>query len=197
MRTLYSMNCSTLARFGFILGAGLFGSVYAAQATPAPVSQVEQANLAFKLFTKTCLAMPDNNAAVSAWATKNHFIKPEPKTSNMILQNRGGEVWIVPTRKAQFLVVLHPDKRCSVWARTADPQQININLNRLAASLAKPGRIVKKVRDMQVPVGQSSAYQLSYEVRQVGVHQALLLLATTSTDKKALSQAVLTLSPIS
>jgi hypothetical protein len=126
----------------FCLGVALLAS-------PAQAAD-EKADFVVKLFTSVCVPNMGNPAGVRAWAAEKNLTQIAAPAAFDIFVGPGGKgaAWAVPTTIGNFaLSIRGTTQACAVWARTADPKDVENLFKQLIEGTKRPGLEIRTDKD--------------------------------------------------
>ncbi|WP_047394584.1 hypothetical protein [Chitinibacter sp. ZOR0017] len=155
-----------------------------------------QADIAFRIFSMTCIEHAGNHDKIKSWAAGKLQIA-NPEFSKQVLKERTGVVYGASNRIGEYLLVLTEPNQCSVWARKADAEQIENTLAKLANALQKANsalKVAKTTEQDSIDHKGQPFHQVGYTLSSAADPFTVHLLATTSKIENADMQAILTYS---
>jgi len=152
---------ATLRRQSLISGLAL--CIYSATAT------ADDASAAFvtRLFTNVCIPNIGKSENVRAWAMEKKLAEvTAPSALDVFVGvGAGGAAWAVPTSFGSFaLSIRGKTQACAVWARAADPVEVEANFRKILEGVARPGLVVKVVKDDNESGPTGLIHTLTYSV---------------------------------
>jgi hypothetical protein len=162
----------------------IFAGVLIAFASRTALADDAPATFMTRLFVDACLANVGKPEKVRAWALKKKLteISTPSALGVFVGPGNGGAAWAIPTSFGSFALSIRGSSHaCAVWARTADPREVEANFKKILDGVARPGLVVKIVKDenVQGPIGQIRT--LIYSVSSAGddEHGGLYTLQTS------------------
>jgi hypothetical protein len=107
------------------------------------------------------------NSQVRAWAADQHLQEVTNPVALDVFVGPGdkGAAWAVPAADGSFaLSIRGKTQACAVWARAADPTEIENFFRKLLEGAARPGVEVSVVKDTRDPGGTGLIHTLIYSV---------------------------------
>lgn len=133
-----------------------------------PASSADEgAAFLVKLFTSVCSRNVGHPENVRAWALDKKLSEVTSPTALEIFVGPGskGAAWAVPTPFGSFaLSIRGTTEACAVYARTADPTEVESSFRRLMEGVARPGVTVTVAKDSTASGASGSVRVLSYSV---------------------------------
>jgi hypothetical protein len=162
------------------------------------VSAMEPAaSFLVKLFMDACIPNMGHPEKVRAWADQRHLQAVTSPTALALFVGLKGVAWAVPSSLGSFaLSIRGRTEGCAVWARTADPLDVETAFKKILEGVKRPGlevRIDKGSTD-QSPVVQVRS--LVYNVRAVGAPSGFEFLMQTAEKPGGAFQASMQLHPV-
>lgn len=125
------------------------------------------ADFVVKLFTNVCIPNIGQPANVRAWVEQQHLASLTDPTALEVFVGRGdkGAAWAVPANAGSFaLSIRGTTEACAVWARNADPSEVQSSFERIVEGVKRPGIDVKIEQDTRSPSKVGEAHSLIYSV---------------------------------
>ena len=156
------------SRILLLLVTFVFGSPGAFAADPA-------AGFVVRLFSDACVPNMGQPDRVQAWADNRHLNEITDPVPLQVFVGEGehGKAWAIPTHYGKFaLSIRGTTQACAVWARAADPDEVEADFKRIIDGAKRPGLNIAVLQDETVssPVGKarSLVYQLSVDGARSG-----------------------------
>jgi hypothetical protein len=105
---------------------------------------------------------------VRAWANEKHLpaITADMPLSIFVGPGGKGGAWFVPSDAGSFaLSIRGTTEACAVWARKADPGEVESNFKKMMEGVARPGIETSIVEDKTVPTPSGQARSLIYKIK--------------------------------
>lgn len=146
----------------------------------------DKAAFLVKLFDAVCIPNMDNPDGIRAWAAAQHLSQVgSPRALDVFVGPGGkGAAWAVPTEIGNFAISIRGSTQgCAVWARAADPVEVEKDFKTIVKGVRRPGINVRVDKDAttETPVGR--ARELVYNVIAPGApsgHEFIMLTAERS-----------------
>jgi hypothetical protein len=153
------------------------------------IAVADDASAAFvtQLFVNVCVPNVGQAENVRAWALEKKLAEftALPALEVFVGAGDGGTAWAVPTSFGSFaLSIRGKTHACAVWARAADPVQVEGNFRKILEGVARPGLVVKVVQDANAPGPTGLIHTLVYGVSSAG-NEGRGNLYTLQTTEKA------------
>ena len=137
--------------------------------TVAPVTSAEDASANFltKLFTNVCIPNVGQPDKVRAWATEKNLpeVTSEPALNVFVGPGNKGIAWAVPSAYGSFALSLRAKtKACAVWARAANPTDVEKYFSEILEGASRPGVNVTIVKDSHDTTSGGNVHTLIYSV---------------------------------
>jgi hypothetical protein len=120
-----------------------------------------------KLFIEVCVPNMGRSDKIRQWANEKHL---QPVTEPVALRvfvgpgDKGG-AWAVPARAGSFaLAIRGTTQGCAVWARSADPGEIELNFKKVIEGVNRPGLKINIERNTTSPSPVGQARTLVYSI---------------------------------
>jgi hypothetical protein len=132
-------------------------------------ASAEDAGASFlvKLFTSVCSPNVGHPEKVRAWALDKKLIEVTSPTALEVFIGPGGKgaAWAVPTSYGSFaLSIRGTTEACAVYARNADPTEVESYFRKIMEGVARPGVTVTVAKDSTVSGASGTLRLLSYAV---------------------------------
>jgi hypothetical protein len=124
-----------------------------------------------RLFVNACVPNVGKADNVRAWALRKKLTEvTQPSALEAFVgPGSGGAAWAVPASFGIFaLSIRGTTHACAVWARTADPVEVEANFKRILEGISRPGLVVKVVKDDKAPGPIGLIHTLIYSVSSEG-----------------------------
>jgi hypothetical protein len=121
-----------------------------------------------KIYTEVCVPNMGKPDQVKAWAAEKHLppITSEAALGVFVGAGEHGGAWAVPSNAGNFtLSIRGTTEACAVWARTADPADVEATFKKLIEGIARPGIEISKIQDKTVPTPIGQTRSLVYLVK--------------------------------
>lgn len=135
-----------------------------------------------KLFIEVCVPNLGQPARIRAWAEEHHLTAVSNPTALDVFVGDGdkGAAWAVPASSGSFaLSIRGTTEACAVWARAADPGEVQSNFIQVMEGIKRPGIVVSVDQDQKSQTPSGEAHSLVYNVTAPGaVHSFVFTLLT-------------------
>jgi hypothetical protein len=124
-----------------------------------------------QLFINVCIPNVGQPQNVRAWAREKKLVEVTAPAALEVFvgAGEGGAAWAAPTSFGSFaLSIRGKTHACAVWAREADPVEVEGYFRKILEGVARPGLVVKAVKDDNVPGPNGVIHTLVYSVSSVG-----------------------------
>jgi hypothetical protein len=124
--------------------------------------------IVMKIYTDVCVPNMGKPDQVRAWAAEKHLppITSEPALGVFVGAGEHGGAWAVPSNAGNFaLSIRGKTEACAVWARKADPADVEAAFKKVIDGIARPGLEITKIEDKTVPTPIGQARSLVYLVK--------------------------------
>ena len=162
-------------------------------ATPTPsLADDPAANFVTRLFAEVCIPNMGHPDKVRAWADQKKLPRIENPEALRVFVGAGekGSAWYLPSRLGSFsLSIRGTTEACAVWAREANPAEVDTMFRKIMEGVNRPGLQVA-IFDQQnrlTPVGE--ARSLEYSVRPTTGPNGFLFTLLTSQNPGSAFQA--------
>lgn len=149
-----------------IIGAALLW-VTALPAAAAAAAADPGATFLTRLYIDVCVPNIGKPDQVRQWAEQHH-LEPvrNPEALNVFVgPGDKGAAWAIPAVAGSFALSLRgTTKACAVWARTADPSEVETYFKRIVEGVKRPGLVVTVDQNKTVPSPSGQARALVYNV---------------------------------
>jgi hypothetical protein len=125
------------------------------------------ASFVVKLFIDACVPNIGQPANVRAWAEKHSLPTITNPAALRIFVGEGnkGTAWGLPADSGSFaLSIRGTTEACAVWARTADPSEVQESFKKIIEGVKRPGVEVKVEGDTHSPTPVGDVHTLLYSV---------------------------------
>lgn len=172
---------------GFTTGRRL-SAVVLLLAMMSPQASAEDAAASFlvKLFSNVCLPDAGHPEKVRAWASEMKLSEVTTPAALDIFVGPGGKgaAWAVPTSIGSFaLSIRGTTEACAVYARAADPTEVERYFRKIMEGIARPGITVTVAKDSTEPGAHGSVRLLSYAVSAADNHGPGFLYTLTTAGR--------------
>jgi hypothetical protein len=120
-----------------------------------------------KLFRTVCLPSLGQTIKVREWAQERHLQEIQNPTALNVFVGSGdkGGAWAVPAAEGSFaLSIRGATQACAVWARAADPGEVQVLFKQTIEGFKQPGIEVTTYQDIVTPSPSGEAHALVYNV---------------------------------
>lgn len=131
------------------------------------VADDASASFVTRLFINVCVPNVGQAENVRAWALEKKLAEVTAPSALEVFVGAGdgGAAWAVPTSFGSFaLSIRGKTHACAVWARAADPVEVEANFRKILEGVARPGLVVKVVKDDNAPGPTGVIHTLVYGV---------------------------------
>jgi hypothetical protein len=138
--------------------------------TPAFATDAS-ANFVTRLFIDVCIPNVGRPENVRAWALDRKLAEVRDPLALNVFAGEGdrGAAWALPTSYGSFaLAIRGKTQACAVYARAADPADVEAYFKRLLEGAARPGLVLKTVEDTTAQGSTGTIHTLIYSVSNVG-----------------------------
>jgi hypothetical protein len=140
------------------------------------------ATIITKLYIDVCVPNMGKPDQVRAWAADKHLPPITAETALAVFVGPGaqGGAWFVPSDAGSFVVSIRgTTAACAVWARTADPNEVESTFTKLIQSVARPGIDTTKMEDKTVDSSFGRARSLIYSIKMPDSPQSFIFTMLT------------------
>lgn len=148
----------------WFVGFSALGSHAAFAADPA-------AGFVVGLFAKACVPNMGQPSKVQAWADDWHLREITDPVPLQVFVGEGtqGKAWAVPTRYGSFaLSIRGTTQACAVWARAADPDEVEADFKKIIEGSKRPGLSVTVIEDQISSGPAGKIHELVYQLSAAG-----------------------------
>jgi hypothetical protein len=134
---------------------------------PTTEPTVSAANFAVKIFLEACVPNMGEPQKVRTWAESKHLQPVTAPAALGLFVGPGGKgaAWAVPSEFGSFaLAIRGATEACAVWARTADPHEVERKFKTLIEGVKRPGLSIRVDQDKTTPTPVGQARSLVYNV---------------------------------
>ena len=131
------------------------------------VAEDPAANFFVKVFMNVCIPNVGQPEKVRAWAAEKHLQEVTNQIALDVFVGPGGKgvAWAVPSQFGSFaLSIRGKSQACAVWARAANPTDVETYFRKIVEGAARPGVEVSIVKDTREPAPTGTARALIYSV---------------------------------
>jgi hypothetical protein len=135
------------------------------------VADDASASFVTRLFINVCVPNVGQAENVRAWALEKKLVEVNAPSAREVFVGAGdgGAAWAVPTSFGSFaLSIRGKTHACAVWARAADPVEVEGSFRKILEGVARPGLVVRVVKDDNAPGPTGLIHTLVYGVSSVG-----------------------------
>jgi hypothetical protein len=135
------------------------------------VADDASASFVTRLFINVCVPNVGQAENVRAWALEKKLAEVTSPSALEVFVGAGdgGAAWAVPTSFGSFaLSIRGRTHACATWARTADPVEVEGNFRKILEKVARPGLVVKVVKDANAAGPTGVIHTLVYAVSNAG-----------------------------
>ena len=125
------------------------------------------ASFVTRLFVNVCVPNVGKPENVRAWALRKKLTEVAAASALEVFvgPGSGGAAWAVPASFGSFAISIRGTTHaCAVWARTADPVEVEANFKRILEGISRPGLVVRVVKDDKAPGPIGLIHTLIYSV---------------------------------
>jgi hypothetical protein len=125
------------------------------------------ANYLTKLFINVCVPNLGQPAKVRQWADEHHLAQIQNQVALGVFVGAGdkGAAWAIPSAVGSFaLSIRGTTEACAVWARTADPNEVQTFFKNIIEGVRRPGINVAVDKDSVTQGESGEAHALVYNV---------------------------------
>jgi len=144
------------------------------------------ANFVTRLFINVCIPNVDKPDNVRAWALERKLsaVTAQPALDVFVGPGDRGAAWALPTSYGSFaLAIRGTTQACAVYARAADPADVESDFKKILDGVARPGLVVKIVQDTTTPGASGTIHTLIYSVANVGEEQQVNLYTLQTAER--------------
>jgi hypothetical protein len=141
----------------------IMGFIVAAPACAAAADV--RADFVTKLFTSVCIPHMSDPDGVRAWAAERHLtpIEAGPARDAFAGPGKDGAAWMMTTAWGRFALSIRGDTQaCAVWARVADPAEVETSFKGLVNGVKQPKIEVHVDKDTLAPTPWGQSHTLVY-----------------------------------
>jgi hypothetical protein len=124
--------------FGRFLGVLMLSMVLSSHAIAADPA----ANIVTRIFMDACIPNMGKPEQIRAWAASKHLppITADAALALFVGPGTHGDAWAVPSDAGNFaLSIRGTTEGCAVWARTADPGEVETLYKKVIEGIKRPG----------------------------------------------------------
>ena len=135
------------------------------------VAEDASASFVTQLFMNVCIPNAGQAEKIRAWALEKKLVAvTAPSALDVFVgAGDGGAAWAVPTSFGSFaLSIRGKTHACAAWARAADPAEVEGNFRKILEGAARPGLVVKVIKDENAPGPTGVMHTLIYAVSNAG-----------------------------
>jgi hypothetical protein len=136
-------------------------------ASPAFAAEDPGASFAIQLFGQACVPYLGLPAKIRAWAAQHQYpeIRDQRALALFVGEGNKGAAWSVRTASGDFVLSIRgKTEGCAVWARKADPVQIEANFKEVIKFVSVPGVVVTVDQNSLRPSPHGVLHTLDYNV---------------------------------
>lgn len=164
-----------IRKLALLLGVTLALGSQAASADPAAAFVVG-------MFMRICVPSMGQPSKVQAWADELHLNEITDPLPLQVFVGEGsrGKAWAVPTKYGSFaLSIRGTTQACAVWARAAEPGEVEANFKKLIDGTKRPGLNITVIADQTVSSPAGQAHELVYELSAQGARTGFVFTMLT------------------
>ena len=172
-----------MAIFGRLI---LISLLVAGMTSTVAVADDASASFVTRLFMNVCIPNVGQSEKVRAWAQEKKLVEVTAPSALQVFVGTGdgGAAWAVPTSFGSFALSIRGENHaCAVWARSADPVEVEGNFKKILEGVARPGLVVRVIKDENVPGPTGSIHTLIYAVSIAGDEERGYLYTLQTTEK--------------
>jgi hypothetical protein len=143
-------------------------ALFAALVPLAPAAAEDpSANFLIKLFMDACIPDGGEPEKVRVWAQEHHLQEVTNPIALDVFVGPGdkGVAWAVPSTIGKFaLSIRGRTEACAVWARAANPADVETLFRTIVEGVARPGLDVRVVKDSRDQSPSGVVHTLMYRV---------------------------------
>lgn len=146
------------------------------------------------LFMKACVPNMGQPRKIEAWADERHLGEITDPVPLQVFVGDGsrGKAWAVPTQYGSFaLSIRGTTQACAVWARAADPDEVEADFNKIIEGSKRPGLNVAVIKDQISSSPAGRVHTLVYQLSAAGAPQGFLFTMLTAERSGGAFQASL------
>ena len=150
------------------------------------VADDASASFVTRLFINVCVPNVGQAENVRAWALEKKLAEVASPSALEVFVGAGdgGAAWAVPTSFGSFaLSIRGRTHACAAWARTADPVEVEGNFRKILEGVARPGLVVKVVKDANAAGPTGVIHTLVYAVSNAGDERRGYLYTLQTAEK--------------
>lgn len=143
------------------------------------------ANTVVRLFMDVCLPNMGRPSNVRAWAVQHQLAKVTNPAVLAVFVGSGdkGAAWAIPGDPVSFFLSIRgTSEACAVWARSANPDDVQTSFKKIVEGVKRPGVEVKIEQDTRSASQFGEIHALSYSM--VGMNQPSGFLLTLVTAER-------------
>ena len=172
-----------MAIFGRLI---LISLLVAGMTSTVAVADDASASFVTRLFMNVCIPNVGQSEKVRAWAMEKKLVEVTAPSALQVFVGTGdgGAAWAVPTSFGSFALSIRGETHaCAVWARSADPMEVESYFRKILAGAARPGVVVKVIKDENVPGPTAVIHTMIYAVSNAGNEGRGYLYTMQTADK--------------
>lgn len=152
------------------------------------------ANIVIKIFIDACVPNMGRPDQVRAWATDKHLAPVTADAALAVFVGPGthGNAWAVPSNAGSFALSIRGiTQACAVWARAADPGEVEALYKKLILGAAQPGLEITTILGKSDPTPAGQARSLVYHLKAQGASSGFVFTMLTAEHAGSAFQASL------
>jgi hypothetical protein len=149
----------------------LTGLVAIVSFSTTAVADDASASFLTRLFINVCIPNVGQAENIRAWALEKKLVEVTTPSALEVFvgAGNGGAAWAVPASFGSFaLSIRGKTQACAVYARAAEPVEVESNFKKILEGVARPGLVVKIVKNTEAPGPTGMIHTLIYSVSSVG-----------------------------
>ncbi|WP_176059546.1 hypothetical protein [Paraburkholderia sp. BCC1876] len=146
------------------------------------------------LFMKVCVPNMGRPSGVEAWADGWHLHEITDAIPLQVFVGDGenGKAWAVPAKYGSFALSIRGTTRaCAVWARAADPGEVEADFHKLIDGSKRPGLNLTVVEDKILPSPAGPLHELVYQMSATDAATGFVFTLLTAENPGGAFQASL------
>ena len=135
------------------------------------VADDASASFVTRLFMNVCIPNVGQAEKVRAWALEKKLVEVTAPSALEVFvgAGNGGVAWAVPTSFGSFALSIRGETHaCAAWARAADPVEVEGNFRKILEGAARPGLVLKVIKDENAPGPTGVIHTLIYAASNAG-----------------------------
>jgi hypothetical protein len=146
------------------------------------------------LFMKACVPNMGQPGKVQALADEWHLHEITDPIPLQVFVGDGplGKAWAVPAREGSFaLSIRGKTQACAVWARAAEPGEVEADFKKLIEGSKRPGMNIEVIEDQVSSSPAGRLHELVYQLSAIGAPTGFLFTMLTAERSGSAFQASL------